>query len=72
MEQLGAAEKKELAARDGVPLSYRESEALFDKVCGTSCVKRKAVELNARPVEEERVELAGGAGRCELLFRPTM
>jgi hypothetical protein len=74
MEKLGSAEKAELSARGGVPLSYRESEGLFNRVCGTDCVKRKDVELNARPVEEERVEYSprGGGGRCENLFRPTI
>ncbi|CAN5403293.1 hypothetical protein BH10BDE1_BH10BDE1_20230 [soil metagenome] len=72
MEQLGTAEQSELASRDGVPLSYRESEALFDKVCGTSCVKRKSVELNGRPVEEERGRGAAAGGRCDMLFRPAI
>lgn len=71
MEQLGSSEQKEIALRGGVPLSYRESEALFDRVCGTSCVKQKSIELASRPIEDERVDTPPNdvGARCERLFR---
>ncbi len=76
MKQLENAEREVQSKTGGLPLSYQESEVLFDRVCGTSCVRKKAGEISARPLRLElaRTEGAGGAGiggRCEMLFKPS-
>ncbi len=72
MKQLERAELEVQGKTGGMPLSYHEAEALFDRVCGTSCLQKKAKEVSARPLRFEKSDGAGVAvgGRCEMLFRP--
>ncbi len=70
MEQLGEAER-EFVRRTGLPISYRESAELFDRVCGTKCVREKSQDVNVRRLAEERPRSIRVGGRCEMLFQTT-
>lgn len=69
MEQLGEAER-DFTRRTGLPISYRESAELFDRVCGTKCVREKSQDVNSRRLVEERARSVRVGGRCEALFQP--
>lgn len=69
METLGEAER-DFTHRTGLPISYRESAELFDRVCGTRCVREKSRDVNTRRLAEERPRAIRVGGRCELLFQP--
>lgn len=61
MEDLAVAEKKAVE-KSGRPLSYRETESLFNELCSGRCVDGRNARVGAN------LERTGGV-RCESLFR---